>query len=329
MPLSNEKAGLLDRVATALRISGWQVLWLNEDHPAKARLINGSRHLEVWIHIWKLTAGGRSGTRPFERRIQPTGLNGRFKASTGMRTLILGWSDEAEVFAAFDYQYHSGAIGSSSSIQTDIHALEAAANDGLGIGAKASGELSIAIRPDMFGIYLEHGPTLHKMGDDQSVLDALRQMACDPLALELDDLPASRRKVMKPSLLWLRDRRFSEAVLNAYAHQCALCGIQLRLLDAAHILPVAHPESNDKVTNGVALCASHHRAYDAALVAFDEDYSVMINPVAVAALTADQRGGGFAAFRQALGPAIQLPSQVAHHPSRAMIAKANALRGWV
>lgn len=329
MPLSNEKAGLLDRVTAALRISGWQVLWLNEDHPAKARLINGSRHLEVWVHIWKLTAGGRSASRPFERRIQPTGLDGRFKASAGMKTLILGWSDEAQVFAAFDYQYHSGPIGSSSSIQTDIHALEAAGNDGLGIGAKASGELSIAIRPDMFGMYLEHGPTLHTMGNDPSVLDALRQMASDPLALEADDLPASRRKVMKPSLLWLRDRRFSEAVLNAYAHQCALCGIQLRLLDAAHILPVAHPESNDKVTNGVALCASHHRAYDAALVTFDEDYSVMINPTAVAALAADQRDGGFAAFQQALGPSIQLPSQIAHHPSRAMIAKANALRGWV
>jgi hypothetical protein len=38
VPLTIEKAELLERVAAALRVSGWRVLWLNEDHPAKALL---------------------------------------------------------------------------------------------------------------------------------------------------------------------------------------------------------------------------------------------------------------------------------------------------
>lgn len=36
MVITAEKAALLDRVAAALRISGWQVPWLNDDHPARA-----------------------------------------------------------------------------------------------------------------------------------------------------------------------------------------------------------------------------------------------------------------------------------------------------
>jgi putative restriction endonuclease len=326
--LTAEKAELLDRVARALRLSGWQVLWLNDDHPARASLIKDSARIESWIHIWNVSPGGRPKSMPLERRIQPTGIGDHFRASAGVQTLILGWSDEAQVFAAFDYRFHAGQIGSSSSIQTDLPALEAAARDGLGVFAKTTGELSIAIRPDMLGIYAEQLQALHDSGMDAAQLDALRQMASDPLDLEPDDLPARRRKVMAAALRLLRDRRFGERVLSAYDHRCALCGMQLRLLDAAHILPVAHPDSNDNVTNGVALCALHHRAYDAALVTFDETYAVAVSNDAIAKLAAEGRDGGAVAFQAALRPSLLLPQARASRPSSQMIAKANILRGW-
>lgn len=328
MALKADKAGLLDRVAAALRISGWQVLWLDDDHPARAQLIKGSTRVEAWIHIWNVTPGGRPERRPFERRIQPTGIGDHFKTGGGAQTLILGWSDEAQVFAAFDHSYHAGQIGSSPSIQTDLPSLQAAAQDGLGVFAKSTGELSIAVRADMLGLYVEQRQVLHALGKDAAQLTALRQMAADPLEIELDDLPASRRKVMSTTLRLLRERRFGEKVLTAYAHRCAFCGVQLRLLDAAHILPVAHPQSNDKVTNGVALCALHHRAYDMALVTFDATYAVLISQDAAGRLAADGRDGGFPAFWAALAPSLLLPQAQVNHPSPQMIAKANALRGW-
>jgi len=277
VPLTAEKVGLLDRVAVALRLSGWQVLWLNADHPARVRLINGGAHIEAWIHIWNVTPGGRPTSRPLERRIQPT---------------------------------------------------QAAAKDGFGIFAKSTGELSIAIRPDMLGIYLEQMQILHTLGQNADQLDALRQMASDPLEVEPDDLPASRRKVMTTTLRLLRDRRFGEKVLTAYGHRCAMCGVQLRLLDAAHILPVAHPDSNDNVTNGVALCALHHRAYDMALVAFDQTYEIIVSQDILASLAAEGRNGGLGAFQAVLAPTLLLPQTQASHPSLNMIAKANELRGW-
>jgi putative restriction endonuclease len=329
VPLTTEKAELLGRVAAALRFSGWQVLWLTSDHPARVRLINGSAApIEAWIHIWNVTPGGRPKSRPLERRIQPTGIGDHFFRATGVETLILGWSDETKVFAAFDFQYHSGQMGSSPSIQTDLPTLEAAAQNGIGVFAKSTGELSIAIRPDMLGLYLEQRQVLHTLGKDAVQLDALRQMALDPLEVEPDDLPANRRKVMTTTLRLLRERRFGEKVLAAYDHRCALCGVQLRLLDAAHILPVAHPDSHDHVTNGVALCALHHRAYDTALLAFDQSYAIIVNNNMLVELTNEGRDGGLGEFQAALAPSLLLPRARASHPSLDMIVKANTLRGW-
>jgi putative restriction endonuclease len=330
--LKAEKAELLQRVAAALHLSGWQLLWLNQDHPAKARLIKGSQSLDAWIYIWNLTPGGRPKTRPLERRIQPTGIGDRFRASPGARTFILGWSAETNVFAAFDYRFHAGQIGNSPSIQTDLPALEAAAQDGLGVFAKTTGELSIGVRPDMFGLYVEQMQALHASGTSQAQLSLLRRMAEDALDVGFDEIDASvppqRRKVMTATLRLLRDRRFSQKVLSAYRHRCAFCEIQLRLLDAAHILPVAHPDSDDLVTNGVALCALHHRAYDAALVRFDDTYSIEISTAAIAGLASAGLSGGAQQFAAALRPSLLLPKAKAEHPSAQMIGKANALRGW-
>ncbi len=329
--LKRDKEELLWKVQEALRLSGWQLIWLHYDHPAKARLFKAdgsSPAIDAWLYIWNLTGGGRAASRPLERRIQRTGRGNVFRAEAGTRSLILGWSAEAEVFAAFDYDYHSGAHGKSPSLQTDLPALEAAVRDGLGVYAKKTGELSIAVRPDMLGFYVEQMGVLHESGKDPAQLDVLRRMASSPLEVESDEVPRERRKALTTTLRLLRDRRFSQNVLEAYGHKCAFCAVQLKLLDAAHILPVAHPDSNDLVSNGVALCALHHRAYDAALVTFDGTYAIRVSQSLVASLRSDARVGGLAAFKSALRPSLVLPRRQASQPSALMIQKGNALRGW-
>lgn len=329
--LTPEKEELLTRVADALNLSGWQVLWLHYDHPAKVRLFrndDASILVDAWLHIWNLTPGGRSASRPLERRIQPTGIGNAFRSSPAARTLIFGWSAETEVFAAFDHSYHAGIFGKSPSLQTDLPALEDAARDGLGVFAKSTGELSIAVRPDMLGTYLEKMDALHGSGKDPAQLEVLRLMASSPLDVEPSDVPKPRRKAMVTTLRLLRDRRFSQNVLHAYGHKCAFCAVQLKLLDAAHILPVAHPDSHDLVPNGVALCALHHRAYDDALITFDDTYAIRLGQNRVAGLRSDNRAGGLAAFKSALLPSLLLPRRQASHPSAIMIQKGNELRGW-
>ncbi len=68
-----------------------------------------------------------------------------------------------------------------------------------------------------------------------------------------------------------RDQGFRRAVVTAYAHRCALCGIRLRTLDghtvvdAAHIVPwsVGH---DDRPANGMALCRTCHWTFDEGLL---------------------------------------------------------------
>jgi len=71
--------------------------------------------------------------------------------------------------------------------------------------------------------------------------------------------------------------RFRNAVLKAYRDRCAVCGLRLRpLLDAAHVVPDRDPQPVIAVNEGLALCATHHRAFDAHIIRYDSDYTIHI-----------------------------------------------------
>lgn len=60
-------------------------------------------------------------------------------------------------------------------------------------------------------------------------------------------------------------QRFKFNVLKRYGGQCAVCNVSLgEVLDAAHIRPKQKKGSDDP-RNGLVLCATHHRAFDAGL----------------------------------------------------------------
>ena len=60
----------------------------------------------------------------------------------------------------------------------------------------------------------------------------------------------------------IRDTWFSGDVLDAYGRRCAMCGLGLNLVQGAHIYPASAHGSPDVVSNGIALCANHHLAFD-------------------------------------------------------------------
>ena len=71
-----------------------------------------------------------------------------------------------------------------------------------------------------------------------------------------------------------------------------MCGIQLDLVDAAHIVPHAHPKGLDAVSNGLALCALHHRSYDTGLLYVDGEYSIHLNSAKAMASAKNREGRG-------------------------------------
>jgi len=74
----------------------------------------------------------------------------------------------------------------------------------------------------------------------------------------------------KASSFWARpnQQRFRFDVLKAYQSQCVVCSVsRTDLLTAAHICPKSAGGSDDW-RNGLALCATHHTAFDRGLFGF-------------------------------------------------------------
>jgi putative restriction endonuclease len=114
----------------------------------------------------------------------------------------------------------------------------------------------------------------------------------------------------------LHQRVFRDRVLLAYDAQCALCRLRLRpLLEAAHIKDDAEG-GEPIVPNGVAMCAIHHRAFDAHVLGLRPDYVVEIKPIVLAA----HDGPTLQHALQGLhGEVIGLPRKRAEQPSRELL----------
>jgi len=75
----------------------------------------------------------------------------------------------------------------------------------------------------------------------------------------------------------LYQARFRNAILDAYRERCAVCGLRIRpLLDAAHVVPDHDPKPVIEISEGIALCGTHLRAFDAHILCYDADYNVRI-----------------------------------------------------
>jgi len=78
----------------------------------------------------------------------------------------------------------------------------------------------------------------------------------------------------------IRDQGFRRAVVTAYSHRCALCGIRVRTLDghtavtAAHIVPWSETQ-DDRPANGMALCRMCHWTFDEGLLRVSQEYEVI------------------------------------------------------
>lgn len=328
------KPQLLQQVEDAFRSGGWNILYLSPqgDHPARYRVYKDDRSLTVRVYIWNVTHGGGPRSAD-EYRIQITGLGAdQFTPEINGKTVILGWWPNDEVFAGFDYRRHSGPLGGSPSMQIGLNALQTAVANRFATHRKNNGEVAIAFRPNFIGTYAENLEALHDTGAIPDEADLLSRIAADPDDVNDEEISTGvaepRQWAVMETRRALRALDFSERVLNAYHNCCAMCGMQLCLLDGAHILPVAEPDSTDETSNGIALCALHHRAFDKGLITFDADHQIHVNEDRLETLRAEGLDGRANAFRADLREIIDLPAERANRPRRIFVERANALRGW-
>jgi len=278
-----------------------------------------------------MTHGGGAARPEDEYRIQITGAD-HFEPEPGGKTLILGWWDEAGVFAGFDYRKHSGPLGSSPSMQIREEFLHKAYEHGFSPCNKGNREIAIAFRPDFIIEYIRSLESLHDVGEAPIDFEVLEAVAADPDSVNDDDLDKVtplRRSVVASVRRTLRDTSFQSRVLTCYSHRCAMCGLQLELVEAAHIVPVAELTSTDETSNGVALCILHHRAYDKALVAISDDYHVLTSSAEQDRLRDVGHDGGLQDFLAGLRPLILLPPANPDRPNASYLRRGREIRKWL
>lgn len=331
MATRHRKYDLLDLIIQSFRDDEWSVLYINDpsSHPFKLRIFRESESFIVKIYVWNLTHGGGTSRPTDEYRIQITGVN-QFLTEPNEKTLILGWWKEGEVFAGFDVHKHLGTLGFSPSIQIRETALRKAHLNGIATWEKENQEIAIAFRPDFLGEYVRNLEILHSFGESVQDLGVLEDVTTNPDIVnesEIETVTTSRRTTVFSVKKKIRDNSFKARILTSYNHRCAFCGIQLQLIDAAHIVPVQH-EGTDETSNGVALCALHHRAFDRNLVTFNTDYQILANPVQFKKLSDMGMDGGAKKFLDNLRAVILLPPAINDRPHVEYIKMANRIRGW-
>ena len=325
------KPELLRTIADAVIDSGWNISYLSglQSHPFHLQIYNNDEGYQLRVYIWTLTHGGGQARPADEYRIQITGVD-RIEVTPGERTLVLGWWEPMNVFAGFDARRHSGHLGRSPSIQIRESCLREAYTSGFSPCDKGNQEIAIAFRPDFFVEYVENLETLHDFGRSPDAFAVLSSLPQEPVINDqaVQTLDSVRKTTVVSVSRKLRDNSFRQRVLTAYRHRCAVCGLQLKLVDAAHIVPVNYETSTDETSNGLALCALHHRAYDQALVAVDDTYSILVNEALVDEIKALKLAEGIDRFKRDLLPMILLPPATSDRPHVEYIKTANRIRGW-
>jgi putative restriction endonuclease len=180
------------------------------------------------------------------------------------------------------------------------------------------------------GRYLVTWPVF-VVGDDPAALtfsvavDEARR--ADRAALDAYERPGAALADAAPRRIYittevrqrLHQRAFRERVLQAYRDSCALCRLRHReLLEAAHIIPDSEPGGEPAVTNGIALCALHHAAFDKLLIGIRPDYVVAVRAVILEEIDGPMLQHGLKGLQD---QRIELPHDVRLRPDPELLAR--------
>lgn len=304
-------SSIIKAVIDALDESGASAILISniQRNPRQFIVQYERKTFELWAYIWSLTHGG-GAARPFdEYRIQITGVQPPIATSSNGPTLLLGYEPNTQCFAGFDLQKHRTFSKRSPSIQIPITVLHEALQHGLAFATKGNDEIAIGIRPDQLLAYSLNAEILHREGANTGMVDLLTKAASleQISAEDVDMTTPERARILREVSQLSRDSSFRRKVIHAYDRRCAVTRAQLRLIDAAHILPIGAEGSIDNVANGICLSPTYHRAFDRALIYLDGTMNMQINPDKERELIASGLAGGLQGFKAYLGTRIHLP----------------------
>jgi len=326
---------LVEKFIVALEMAGATVLVLSgtEKRPLTLGVVVGEATYRLEVYLWTVTQGGKGRGRPREYRIQRTSAD-PFKLRAGVRTIMGGWHEETGTFAFWDVRRHLSEAKSPSS-QISLDTLESASARGLATEYRqlAEGdEVAIAVQPDYLLWYVREYERIYDVAGEVSDAGDLVEVKPEDEREFIDSgddvRAASRRHQLVEVVRNFREARFRPLVLRAYSYRCCLTGVALRLVDAAHVVPVSDPTSTDEPRNGVALNPLLHRAYDAGLLGLLPGGKTALNERLLAKLRGQKLDAGLELVRSLVPRAVTQPNTPEFIPPDDYLKRGLLARGW-
>jgi hypothetical protein len=235
--------------------------------PARGRLRLSNRTVEVDIFVGPIGLSQRMRDE-VERRFQNPGQRRPLTITAGRVPLLVGvWDRDpilpvARPVIVLADAYRRAGLMTRYSIFQNLTALTEAAETGWVTQGTSSGELLYYLHPGLLPLAVE-GRT-----EEVAIPDELVQAVVLGSGLAEGDGKdlAALERVRRASSSIVRDARFGRRVIAAYSGLCAMCGLDVGLVQGAHIYPASAPNSPDETWNGLALCPTHHVAFDRHLV---------------------------------------------------------------
>lgn len=270
---------LTDTVVAALAQGGLRILAVEGDRSpfvVTVEDVRGAGRHRLRAYVRNITHGGATRADD-EYRIQIT--DREILVDGQHLTLLLGYHPGTEVFAAFDPLFHQ-EYGASPSVQIPFEEMAEASTAGVVrtfSRPRREGDEPVAVFPAEFlADYVRARGHLRAAGTEGISADESEAVLSGSLSETEEETHGDRERALVQTAQFIRDRLFALRVLRAYGRRCAFCGINAHLVDAAHIVPV-HRSGLDSVRNGMALCPTHHRAFDEGVITVDERYAIRVD----------------------------------------------------
>lgn len=302
------------------------LLYVEGGNPYRLSL-NGSH---VTIFVGNVHFASRSD--PDEFRIQcpgdlPSSLSAR--EAKGDTVCILGYYAGLDVYSAWEPRVflQRNPMTQRFSIYTRLSKIELASKTGFSKYVDTDGQVVLMFRSEFLGLYIENASFVH-LATEKALASIAEAFGSTKIGSNLSRrVTVAKKRIRVTHTQYARSPHFRAAVLSAYRQQCAMCGLQLDLVEAAHIVPHAHAEGSDSVGNGLALCALHHNSFDKGLTFVDKDFLVQINEDRVEYLDRLNLTHGLGRFTRTLRRVLALPDDAADYPLTDNLVLGNRLRG--
>jgi len=326
---------LAEKFIASLEMAGATVIVLSgsSSRPLILGIIVGDATYRIEVYLWTITQGGKGRGRPREYRIQRTATP-PFVLKAGIRTIMGGWHEDTGTFAFWDVRRHLTKAKSPSS-QISLDTLERASVIGMATEVRivAEGqEIAIAVQSDYLLWYIQEYERIYDVApeveDAGKLADAKPEDEREFIDSGETQAAISRRHKLVDVVRHFRDARFRPLVLRAYGYRCCLTGVALRLVDAAHIVPVSDPTSTDETCNGVALNPLLHRAYDAGLLGLLPGGRTAFNKRLLAGLKKHKLDAGLDLVRTLVPKQMTMPNSPEFVPPDNYFMKGLKARGW-